>query len=44
MVPPEEAARTAATPWTNRVGLILSVAWPIQCGVGPGDHGLKRTR
>jgi hypothetical protein len=34
MVPAEEAARTASAPWTNRVGLILSVAWPIQCGVG----------
>ena len=21
-------------PWTNRLGLILSIAWPIQCGVG----------
>jgi hypothetical protein len=34
LVSPEEAARTASAPWTNRVGLILSVAWPIQCGVG----------
>ncbi len=34
MVSPEEAARTASAPWTNRIGLILSVAWPIQCGVG----------
>jgi hypothetical protein len=34
MVSPEEAARTASAPWTNRVGLLLSVAWPIQCGVG----------
>jgi len=34
MVPPEEASRTASAPWTNRVGLILSVAWPIQFGVG----------
>jgi hypothetical protein len=34
MVSPEEAARTASAPWTNRVGLILSVAWPIQCGLG----------
>jgi hypothetical protein len=33
-VSPEEAERTAAAPWTNRIGLILSVAWPIQCGVG----------
>jgi hypothetical protein len=22
------------TPWTNRLGLMLTVAWPIQCGVG----------
>lgn len=34
LVPPERAARTAATPWTNRVGLVLSVAWPVQCGLG----------
>jgi hypothetical protein len=34
MVSPEQAARTAAASWTNRIGLILSVAWPIQCGVG----------
>jgi len=29
-----EAARTASAPWTNRVGLVLAVGWPIQCGVG----------
>jgi hypothetical protein len=34
MVPPEQASRAAAGPWTNRVGLVLAVAWPIQCGVG----------
>lgn len=34
MVSPEEAARTASAPWTNRIGLALSVAWPIQCGLG----------
>jgi hypothetical protein len=34
MVPPEKAAETFAPPWTNRVGLFLSIAWPIQCGVG----------
>jgi hypothetical protein len=33
-VPPEQAARIEAAPWTNRVGLILSIAWPIQCGLG----------
>ncbi len=25
---------TGPTPWTNRLGLALTVAWPIQCGVG----------
>jgi hypothetical protein len=34
MVPPDQAARVEAAPWTNRVGLILSIAWPIQCGLG----------
>jgi hypothetical protein len=34
MVPPEQAARVEASPWTNRVGLILAIAWPIQCGLG----------
>lgn len=34
MVSPEKSARTASTPWTNRVGLILAIAWPVQCGVG----------
>jgi hypothetical protein len=34
MVPPEQAAKAAAHPWTNRVGLLLSIAWPVQCGVG----------
>jgi hypothetical protein len=34
MVPPEQARRAAAPPWTNRLGLILSIAWPIQCGAG----------
>ncbi len=34
MVPPEQAATVEADPWTNRVGLILSIAWPIQCGLG----------
>jgi hypothetical protein len=33
-VPPDEAARTASGPWTNRLGLVLAVAWPIQCGLG----------
>ena len=34
MVPPEEVAQVEAAPWTNRLGLILSIAWPIQCGAG----------
>jgi hypothetical protein len=34
MVSPEQAARVEGSPWTNRVGLILSIAWPIQCGLG----------
>jgi hypothetical protein len=34
MVSPEQATRVEASPWTNRVGLILAIAWPIQCGLG----------
>jgi hypothetical protein len=34
LVPPEQVRREEPTPWTNRVGLILSVAWPLQCGFG----------
>jgi hypothetical protein len=34
MVPPEQASRVAGSPWTNRVGLVLAIAWPIQCGLG----------
>jgi hypothetical protein len=34
MVPPEQAARTETGPWTNRVGLIVAIAWPLQCGLG----------
>jgi hypothetical protein len=33
-VPPERAADVEAGSWTNRVGLVLSIAWPIQCGLG----------
>jgi hypothetical protein len=33
-VKPDKAAETFSPPWTNRVGLVLSIAWPIQCGVG----------
>ncbi len=34
LVSPEQAARVDAAPWTNRVGLVLSIAWPLQCGLG----------
>ena len=34
MVSPQQAAQTSSAPWTNRVGLVLAVAWPIQCGIG----------
>jgi hypothetical protein len=34
MVSPEQASRLEAAPWTSRVGLILAIAWPIQCGLG----------
>ena len=34
MVSPQRAAETTSAPWTNRVGLVLAVAWPIQCGIG----------
>jgi hypothetical protein len=34
MVSPAQAGRVEAGPWTNRVGLILSIAWPVQCGLG----------
>jgi hypothetical protein len=34
VVPAAQARRVEAAPWSNRVGLILSIAWPIQCGLG----------
>lgn len=34
MVPPEQAAHVEAGTWTNRIGLVLAIAWPIQCGLG----------
>jgi len=34
MVSPGQAARTFSPPWTNRVGLFLAIAWPVQCGLG----------
>jgi hypothetical protein len=33
-VPAERLARGEPTPWTHRVGLALSVTWPLQCGFG----------
>ena len=33
IVPPDQAMTMKVTPWTSRVGLILSIAWPIQCGI-----------
>jgi hypothetical protein len=32
MVPAERLAQRGPSPWTDRVGLILAVAWPLQCG------------
>lgn len=34
LLPPEQVRRAEPTPWTNRVGLALSVAWPLQCAFG----------
>lgn len=34
MTPPEAPEDRAPVAWTDRVGLILAVAWPIQCGFG----------
>lgn len=34
LVPAEQLRQAEPTPWTNRVGLVLSVAWPLQCGFG----------
>lgn len=34
VVPPAQASRMEIGPWTHRVGLILAIAWPIQCGLG----------
>ena len=33
-VTPERATATFSTPWTNRVGLVLAVTWPLQYGLG----------
>jgi hypothetical protein len=34
LVDPDRPKVPEPTPWTNRLGLMLTVAWPIQCGVG----------
>jgi hypothetical protein len=34
IVGPERATRTFSPPWTNRLGLFLAIAWPVQWGVG----------
>jgi hypothetical protein len=34
MVPPEQATRIESGAWTNRVGLIVAIGWPLQCGLG----------
>jgi hypothetical protein len=34
VVPLEQAARTFSGPWTNRLGMLLAIAWPVQCGLG----------
>ena len=39
IVPPEQASANFDGPWTNRVGLVLAIAWPIQCGLGMGVAG-----
>jgi hypothetical protein len=31
---PERASETFSAPWTNRVGLFLAIAWPVQCAAG----------
>ena len=31
---PSRRPGSRRSPWTNRVGLILAIAWPIQCGLG----------
>ncbi len=33
-VEPSRPRPTAPTTWTDRIGLFLTVAWPIQCAVG----------
>ena len=33
-VSPAKAAETFSGPLSNRIGLVLAIAWPIQCGAG----------
>ncbi len=32
--PPDSRNRWEPTPWTDRLGLILAICWPLQCGFG----------
>jgi hypothetical protein len=34
MAPPDRLRVREPGPWTDRVGLALAVAWPLQCGFG----------
>jgi hypothetical protein len=34
LVPADQVKRLGPSPWTNRAGLVLAVAWPLQCGFG----------
>jgi hypothetical protein len=34
LVAPEVLARAGPSPWTDRVGRVLAVAWPLQCSFG----------
>ncbi len=31
---PERASQVLQKPWTNRLGYILAILWPLQCGLG----------
>jgi hypothetical protein len=32
LAPPDRPSPKGPSPWTDRVGLVLAVAWPLQCG------------
>jgi hypothetical protein len=34
IAPPGRGMRQGRLAWTERVGLILAIAWPVQCGLG----------